>query len=229
MLKLKDIYKKYEIKNNDNVIALDGITCTFEKGKFYVIVGCSGSGKSTLINILGLVDTFDDGKYMIDNVDTQNLNEDEKANIRMKKFGFVFQKFFLNERLTACDNVIVPMLINKNIEVNKRKILAQDLLKSLGLENRINHKPNELSGGEQQRVAIARALVNDPDFIIADEPTGNLDKTNEKMVRDILKDLTVKNNKGVIVVTHSDEVKKYADVIYKITDGKLVGDDLDEN
>ena len=197
MLKLKDIYKKYEIKNNDNVIALDGITCTFEKGKFYVIVGCSGSGKSTLINILGLVDTFDDGKYMIDNVDTQNLNEDEKANIRMKKFGFVFQKFFLNERLTACDNVIVPMLINKNIEVNKRKILAQDLLKSLGLENRINHKPNELSGGEQQRVAIARALVNDPDFIIADEPTGNLDKNNEKMVLDILKDLTVKNNKGV--------------------------------
>ena len=184
--------------------------------------------QSTLINILGLVDTFDDGKYMIDNVDTQNLNEDEKANIRMKKFGFVFQKFFLNERLTACDNVIVPMLINKNIEVNKRKILAQDLLKSLGLENRINHKPNELSGGEQQRVAIARALVNDPDFIIADEPTGNLDKNNEKMVLDILKDLTVKNNKSVIVVTHSDDVKKYADVIYIITDGILVGVDFNE-
>lgn len=229
MLKLINIYKEYKIKNNDDVIALSKITCNFEKGKFYAIIGSSGSGKSTLINILGLIDTFDSGEYKIDKVNIKELTEEEKANIRMKKFGFVFQKFFLNEKLTACENLIIPMLINKEINPKNRKVIAQELLKELGLGERINHKSNELSGGEQQRVAIARALVNNPDFIIADEPTGNLDKKNEKLVFDILKKLAIENNKGIIVVTHSNEIKKYADVIYRIDNGKLIGADLDEN
>ena len=185
-------------------------------------MGHSGCGKSTLINIIGLIDKQTSGEYLIDTVEVSKLSEDEKAELRMKKIGFVFQDFFLNPRLTALENVMVPMLINKDIPKEEREVIATNLLKELGLEDRINHKPNELSGGEGQRVAIARALANNPDIILADEPTGNLDKKNETMVFDILKKLVKEKKKCVIVVTHNNIINDYADVIYKLDNGKLV-------
>ena len=138
----------------------------------------------------------------------------------MHKFGFVFQTYYLNDKLTACENVMIPMLINKDIAKDKRKERAMQLLKQVGLEDRINHYPKELSGGEQQRVALARALVNDPEVLIADEPTGNLDKENEKLIFDYLKEMTRKD-KCIIVVSHNDIINKYADKIYLLESGTL--------
>ena len=222
MLELKEISKKYFIKKNREVLALDNVSMDFKGKKFYGIMGHSGCGKSTLINIIGLIDKQTSGEYLIDTVEVSELSEDEKAELRMKKIGFVFQDFFLNPRLTALENVMVPMLINKDIPKEEREVIATNLLKELGLKDRINHKPNELSGGEGQRVAIARALANNPDIILADEPTGNLDKKNETMVFDILKKLVKEKKKCVIVVTHNNIINDYADVIYKLDNGKLV-------
>ena len=221
MLEIKNLSKKYILNKKNEVIALDNISITFNKNKFYGIKGHSGSGKSTLINIIGLIDNKTSGKYLIDNKDTDNLTEDEKADLRKNKIGFIFQDFFLNPRLTALENVIIPMLINNDIPKDKRNERAEKILTKLGLKDRVNHKPTELSGGEQQRVAIARALANNPDIILADEPTGNLDKENEIIVFDILKKLVKEENKCVIVVTHNEIIDKYADTIYKIEKGKI--------
>jgi ABC-type lipoprotein export system ATPase subunit len=186
-------------------------------------MGHSGSGKSTLINILGLIDSFDSGKYELYEKRVEKFNDAELSNLRMKNIGFVFQEFHLNSTLKAYENVIVPMLINKDIDPKDRKKRAIDLLESVGLGERIDHFPNELSGGEQQRVAIARALANNPSIILADEPTGNLDEKNEQIIFSNLKELSM-NGKCVIVVSHSNEVKKYANKVFKIVDGKLIGD-----
>lgn len=221
MLEVKNVKKIYKLSKDSEVVALDNISVNFETGKFYGIVGHSGSGKSTLIQILGLLDTFDEGQYFIDKVDTYNLTEEKKAKIRMKKFGFVFQSFYLNKKLTALENVIVPTIINKDILPKDRKTVALDLLKKLGLKDRINHQANQLSGGEQQRVAISRALVNNPDIIIADEPTGNLDKENELMIFKILKKLVTEEHKTVIIVTHNEIIRDFADIIYTINQGNL--------
>ncbi len=221
MLEIKNLSKKYILNKKNEVIALDNISITFNKNKFYGIKGHSGSGKSTLINIIGLIESKTSGKYLINNKDIDNLTEDEKADLRKSKIGFVFQDFFLNPRLTALENVIIPMLINDDIPKDKRNERAEKILTKLGLKDRVNHKPTELSGGEQQRVAIARALANNPDIILADEPTGNLDKENEIIVFDILKKLVKEENKCVIVVTHNEIIDKYADTIYKIEKGKI--------
>lgn len=221
MLEIKNLSKKYILNKKNEVIALDNISITFNKNKFYGIKGHSGSGKSTLINIIGLIESKTSGKYLINNKDIDNLTEDEKADLRKSKIGFVFQDFFLNPRLTALENVIIPMLINDDIPKDKRNERAEKILTKLGLKARVNHKPTELSGGEQQRVAIARALANNPDIILADEPTGNLDKENEIIVFDILKKLVKEENKCVIVVTHNEIIDKYADTIYKIEKGKI--------
>lgn len=219
-MELKDVTKKYFI-NNEECFSLNKINVKFEQGKFYGIIGHSGSGKTTLINILGLVDSFDSGKYYLDNKLIEDLSEDEKATLRLNHFGFVFQSFHLNPKLTALENVIIPMIINKNILKKERKEKAINLLNELGLESKINHLPSELSTGEQQRVAIARSLANNPKVIIADEPTGNLDKENEKIVFDIFRKLVDKEKKCVIVVSHNDVLKEYADVIYHIENGNL--------
>ena len=221
MLEIKNLSKKYILNKKNEVIALDNISITFNKNKFYGIKGHSGSGKSTLINIIGLIESKTSGKYLINNKDIDNLTEDEKADLRKSKIGFVFQDFFLNPRLTALENVIIPMLINDDIPKDKKNERAEKILTKLGLKDRVNHKPTELSGGEQQRVAIARALANNPDIILADEPTGNLDKENEIIVFDILKKLVKEENKCVIVVTHNEIIDKYADTIYKIEKGKI--------
>ncbi len=218
-MNIENVCKVYKTKN-DEVKALDNVSYEFKPGKLYAIMGHSGSGKSTLISILGLIETLTSGRITINNKDISKLKDDELANLRMKYIGFVFQDFYLDEHLKAYENVLLPMLINKEIKKANRKEKALKLLTDLGLNERINHYPKELSGGEQQRVAIARSLANDPEIILADEPTGNLDEENEKLVFETLKSLA-KKGKCVIVVTHSEEIKKYADEILKITKGKL--------
>ena len=222
ILKINNCSKTYKTKTK-NIEVLKNINAKFNKNKFYLIIGHSGSGKTTLINILGLLDKFDGGKYTLYGNDILNLNDTQISDLRMNKIGFIFQNFCLNANLTALDNVMVPMLINKKIIPKNRKDKAMELLKSVKLENRITHFPKELSGGEQQRVAIARALANDPNIILADEPTGNLDEENEKIILSLLKELSQKG-KCVIVVSHSLEAKKYADKIYKLNNGNLIGD-----
>lgn len=222
-MKLINACKEYPMKS-EVIKALDGVSLEIDENKsgFYVIMGHSGSGKSTLIQILGLLDTLSGGKYIIDGKDASNLSENEKAEIRMKKIGFVYQSFYLNNKLKAYENVILPMLINKDIEESQREEKAKSLLARFNLENRIDHFPKEMSGGEQQRVAIARALANDPQVILADEPTGNLDEKNEEMIFEYLKDLS-RQGKCVIVVSHNERIKKYADKVFYMENGKLVG------
>ena len=227
MLKLNKISKSYSIDKNDKISLLNDISLEISNNKFYGIVGHSGSGKSTLLNIIGLIDDFDSGKYFIDNKEVNYLSEDEKSSIRMKKFGFVFQSFYLNNRLTALENVMIPMYINKEISKSERKKIAMNLLEKFGLGNRINHRPNQLSGGEQQRVAIARALANNPEVILADEPTGNLDKKNEEMIFNYFKKLVTEDKKTVVIVSHNEIINKYADIIYKLEDGKIYKEVID--
>lgn len=222
IIKLTNITKTYHTKNKE-VNVLKKINAEFFEGKVYAIMGHSGNGKSTLIHILGLVDKFDSGEYQIYNKDTRLLNDKELSYLRMKNIGFVFQEFNLMPTLKAYENVIVPMLINKEIENKDRKNRAIELLKNVGLSERVSHYPRELSGGEQQRVAIARALANNPNIILADEPTGNLDEQSEKEIFTLLKKLA-QNGKCVIIVSHSNEIKKYADKVYYLNNGKLEGD-----
>ena len=219
MIKLSNISKNYQ-KNHQEIKALQNITYNFANSKFYSIVGHSGSGKSTLISILGLIENPTSGDYELLEQNVAKMTDDELSALRMKKIGFIFQSFYLDNTLKAYENVILPMLINKDIKPEERYSKAKDLLIKLGLENRIDHFPNELSGGEQQRVAIARALANDPEIILADEPTGNLDEENEKIVFDILKQLA-NDGKCVIVVSHSNKVKDYADVILELSQGEM--------
>lgn len=220
IIKLKNINKKY-IRKDEQIEALKNINLTFENGKFYAIMGHSGSGKSTLIRIIGLMDNYDSGIYNLNKIDVKKLNDIEKSNNRMKEIGFIFQDFYLDKNMSALDNVILPMLINKNIKKDERKQKATNLLKKVGLSERANHFPKELSGGEQQRVCIARALANDPNIILADEPTGNLDEKNEQIIFEQLKELS-KEGKCIIVVSHSNEVKKYADEIINLKSGEII-------
>lgn len=219
-LKINGLSKSYYLKKQ-KIEVLKDITVTFEKNKLYVIKGHSGSGKSTLIRILGLLDTFDSGKYLLENSEVNLLSSKQKAIFRKELIGFVFQDFYLDPYLKTYENVELPMLINNRIVKKERKYKALQLLQKVGLYNRINHFPKELSGGEQQRVAIARALANDPEIILADEPTGNLDAESEKNVFKILRELSIEG-KCVIVVSHSNEIIKFADEVYKLENGILI-------
>ncbi len=216
-IQLKNISKIY----NNQVKALDDVSLTVNQGEFIVVMGQSGSGKSTLLQIAGLLDVCSSGNVIINGEDVSNLDKNKLADVRMKSLGFVFQAFHLNSHLKVYENIMVPMLINsefKNKEEMESK--AKTLIEKVGLTHRMNHYPTQLSGGEQQRVAIARALANDPDFILADEPTGNLDSKNEIMIFEELKKLS-KSGKGVLVVSHNDAVKDFADKIYIMKDGIL--------
>ena len=216
---LKNGLKEFSLRN-EKITAMDNVNLEIKTGKLYVIMGHSGSGKSTLIQILGLLDNLTSGNLYINGQDVSNISEDEKADIRQKEIGFVFQSFYLNPKLTALENVMLPMYINKDIESSNRRRKALKLLTNFGLENRINHYPKELSGGEQQRIAIARALANDPSFILADEPTGNLDVKNEEIVYNTLRELA-NSGKAVVVVSHNESIKKYADKVLYMDLGKL--------
>lgn len=211
--------KKYKLKN-ETITAMDNVNLEIDMGKLYVIMGHSGSGKSTLIQMLGLLDSLTSGKLYINGDEISNISEDKKAELRKKEIGFVFQSFYLNPKLTALENVMLPMYINEKIKSSDRREIAEKLLEKLGLENRKTHYPKELSGGEQQRIAIARALANNPNYILADEPTGNLDSENEQNVYRILKELT-KEGKAVVIVSHNENIKQYADEIFYMEAGKL--------
>jgi len=219
MISLIDVSKSYNIENK-KVNILDNVNYVFLNGKFYVIKGHSGSGKTTLIELIGQVLSLDAGRIIIDDIDTSNISSLVKAEILREKIGFVFQNYNLNERMNALENVMLPLLINKKIGKERRKDRAIKLLESVMMEDRMFSYPSSLSGGEQQRVAIARALANNPKYILADEPTGNLDKKNEENVLSILKNLC-KKGKSIILVFHSDVASKYADILLELNNGKL--------
>lgn len=212
---LENVLKCYVSESGQQVKALNLVTYKFEVGKFYAIMGESGSGKFTLINILGLMDKATKGSVFLDGVDTRKCSDDELCKLRNEKIGFVFQNFYLNNKLTALENVLLPMYINGNVDLYK----AKDLLKTFNVLDRESHYPYELSGGEQQRVSLARALVNNPKYILADEPTGNLDSKNEDEVFNYLKDIS--KDICVIVVSHNEKIKNYADKVVYLEKGVL--------
>ena len=218
-VKLANISKVYKMGDND-VVALNGVDLDIAEGEFVAIMGPSGSGKSTLMNILGCLDTPTTGSYLLDNEEVANLSEDVLAKIRNKKIGFVFQNFNLLSRISALENVALPLVyagVSKTERINR----AQELLKMVGLADRQHHMPNELSGGQRQRVAIARALVNNPKIIMADEPTGNLDTKSSAEIMAMFKEL-YKQGKTIILVTHEPDIAENAKRIITVRDGKIV-------
>ena len=217
---LENISKIYDEKGSNPVIALKDITISFKPSTMYAIMGESGSGKTTLLNIIGLLDRATQGKYLLDNKDINDYNETELAKIRNNKIGFVFQNYFLDNKLTALENILLPTIINNKYSKDEYLKKAQNLLKDFGLSERANHNPKQLSGGECQRVAIIRALINDPEIIIADEPTGNLDSKHEQEIFKLLKDIS-RTGKCVIVVSHNSNIKKYCDEIFYLEEGTL--------
>lgn len=216
-IELKNVSKIY----NNKVTAMDNISLKLSEGEFIAVMGQSGSGKSTLLQIAGLLDSCTSGEVIINGENVSKLDKNKLADVRMKSLGFVFQAFHLNSHLKVYENIMVPMLINSEFK-NKAEMKqrAEELVATVGLSHRIDHYPSELSGGEQQRVAIARALANNPDFILADEPTGNLDSKNELMIFEELKKLA-ESGKGVLVVSHNDAVMDFADRICIMKDGVL--------
>ncbi len=212
---VKKIYKMGEVE----VPALNGVSFRIEKGEMVAITGPSGSGKSTLMNIIGCLDTPSSGTYILDGVDVSKLNDDQQANIRNKKIGFVFQTFNLLARTPALDQVELPMVY---AGAPDRRVRALAALDSVGLKERVHHRPNELSGGQQQRVAIARALVNNPSIILADEPTGNLDSKSGTEIMSIFKTLNRDKGLTVVLVTHDPTIAAQAQRTIRVRDGLLV-------
>jgi len=219
IIELKDTWKIYQM-GKVKVEALRGINLEVRRGEFLSIMGPSGSGKSTAVNMIGCLDSPSKGKILLDSLDISKLSESDLAQIRGKKIGFIFQTFNLIQTLTALENVALPMIF-QGVSEEYRKKKAKELLKLVGLYDRMNHKPGELSGGERQRVAIARALVNDPEVILADEPTGNLDSKTGKQVMEFLKDLNRKEKKTIVLITHDAAIAKFADRIVVLRDGRI--------
>ncbi|MDN5358866.1 MAG: putative transport system ATP-binding protein [Candidatus Diapherotrites archaeon] len=220
IISVRDVWKIYG-EGDAATYALRGVSLDIEQGDFVAIIGPSGSGKSTLMHIIGLLDTPTKGKVLLKGKDVSTLSDDERAIMRRKTVGFVFQQYNLSPSLNALENVELPMLF-AGVPKREREKRAKELLEMVGLGHRLYHYPNQLSGGQQQRVAIARALANDPEIILGDEPTGNLDtKTGEKILK-IFKDLN-KRGKTIVIVTHDPEIAEEAEKIVKIRDGKIEG------
>ncbi len=219
IIELKNVCKYYYM--GENVVkAVDGISLKVNKGEFVAIMGPSGSGKSTAMNLVGSLDVPTKGHIFLDGEDISTLNESDLAQIRGKKIGFIFQSFNLIPNLTAKENVMLPMMF-QGIDIFERDQVAQELMKLVELHDRMDHYPNELSGGQRQRVAIARALANDPEVVLADEPTGNLDTKTGNIVMEFLEKLNQKG-KTIILVTHEPELAQaHADIVYWLRDGKL--------
>ncbi len=220
ILSIKNL-KKYYRSGNGVVKALQGVNLEIRKGEFVAIKGRSGAGKTTLLNIIGCLDRPTEGEVRINNIDVLRLNDNELAEIRNRYIGFVFQSFNLIEKLNALENVMLPMIF-AGVPYERRKRRAKTLLRKVGLEKRMHHYPHQLSGGEMQRVAIARALANNPEILLVDEPTGNLDSITGLQIMEIFRKL---NDKGstIVLVTHDDEIASYAQKIYHMVDGKIKG------
>ena len=220
ILELKNVSKTYKTKAEE-IHVLKNINLTFNSGDFVSIQGKSGSGKTSLLNILGLLDVPTSGDVFIDEKKVNMKDEKLKNILRNRKIGFVFQFHYLLNEFTALENVMMPALVNKSMTRDKAKKRAKELLKMVDLGHRINHKPNELSGGEKQRVAIARAMINNPEMILADEPTGNLDTETSNVINELFKKISKEENQAIIIVTHSLELANMATYKYKIENGEF--------
>ena len=219
IIKLDNVWKTYQM-GEVKVNALRGLSLEIRKGEFVAIMGPSGSGKSTAVNMVGALDIPTKGKIYLEKHDISKLPESDLAQIRGKKIGFIFQQFNLINTLSALENVTLPMIF-QGIDRDERLETGRRLLQMVGLQERMDHKPTELSGGEQQRVAIARSLANDPEVVLADEPTGNLDSKTGQTVIKFLEDLN-KNGKTIIMVTHDASIARHANRIEFLKDGKIV-------
>jgi len=225
IIETKDITKRY-IMGAEVVDALKGVSITIRKGEYVAFMGPSGSGKSTLMNIIGCLDSPTSGSYVLNGKDVSDMSENELAEVRNKEIGFVFQTFNLLPRQSSLENVALP-LIYAGYNKTDRSEKAQRVLESVGLGERSGHKPNELSGGQRQRVAVARALVNDPSILLADEPTGNLDTRTSYEIMQLFADIHAKGN-TIIMVTHEEDIARYAHRIVRLRDGLIESDIINE-
>lgn len=216
---LKNVKKSYAVDGKE-FNALNETSISFKKGKFYAIVGHSGSGKSTLLQLLGLIKNKTSGNINILNMDVDNMTPKDKAMFRNKYIGFMFQNFYLDDDISAIENVMLPYYISGQKKYKEKKAEVHEMFKDLNISGKENNKPKELSAGQLARISIMRALINNPQIILADEPTGNLDRDNEKLIFEMLKSLA-NEGKCVIVVSHSSEVKDYCDVIISIENGSV--------
>jgi putative ABC transport system ATP-binding protein len=223
MIKMEQINKVYRPHSNP-VHALRDVSLHIEIGDFVAVMGPSGSGKSTLMNVMGCLDTPSSGTYWLGGVEVSSMNSDQLATVRNRKIGFVFQNYNLLPRMTALRNVELPMLY-AGVEKEERKARALDCINRVGMLNRIHHRPSELSGGQCQRIAIARALINNPDIILADEPTGNLDSTTSMEIMNIFRSLHQENT-TIVLVTHEEEIAAFASRVLYFRDGRLIKDEM---
>ena len=225
LIKVENLHKIYNPGENE-VRALDGIDLEIGKGEFVAIIGHSGSGKSTLMNMLGCLDVPSSGNYFLNGHDVSKLTDNQLSDIRNKEIGFIFQGFNLIANLDAVETVELP-LIYRGLGKQKRRRIAVEALKKVGLGTRMKHKPSELSGGQQQRVAVARSIAAQPPIVLADEPTGNLDTKSTKEIMEILKGLH-KGGRTVIIITHDDEIAQQVNRVVRIIDGRIENDYLNE-
>jgi len=224
LIRIADLRKSYAL-GDVTVHALRGVSLDIDEGEFLAIVGASGSGKSTLMNILGLLDRPTTGAYFLAGEDVSGFDRDRRAELRSRKIGFVFQNFSLLPRTTALENVELPLLYGGGgIPPKERHRRSLELLKAVGLGDRAHHTPNQLSGGQQQRVAIARALVNEPELILADEPTGNLDSRTSVEIMEILQRLNRERRISIVLITHEHDIAEYATRVVTVRDGRVVTD-----
>lgn len=221
LIEIQEIARQYTI-GSETIHALKSVSLNIKKGEFVALMGPSGSGKSTLMNILGCLDTPNYGDYILNGINVSDMTDDELAEVRNKEIGFVFQTFNLLPKSTALENVALP-LIYAGIKQSVREEKATQALNSVGLGNRIDHRPNELSGGQRQRVAVARALINNPSIILADEPTGNLDTKTSIEIMGLLEEIHSKGN-TIILVTHEEDIAQHAHRIVRMRDGLIEAD-----
>ena len=225
LIQLTDLARLYQM-GAETVHALRGVSVGIERGEYVAIMGPSGSGKSTLMNLIGCLDTPTSGRYELNGTDVSEMDDNQLAEVRNREIGFIFQTFNLLPRSNALRNVELP-LIYAGVDGDTRRQMALDALTSVGLADRVHHKPNELSGGQRQRVAVARALVNNPSILLADEPTGNLDSKTGVEIMALFEELARKGN-TIIVVTHEEEIARHARRILRIRDGLIASDERQE-